>query len=143
MWDGRIQLSALAPSRSASACISLKDSARSFSACTGVNSGPPSMHYCGWTKSCTTLNPWEMGNHSLLVFTGKSYFQGFLGGAGVRSSTVCPCIDTTFPVSLPPPPREYITRKGGGGSSDNCVPSLRSPWAHTSLAWHRSVAHSL
>ena len=30
-----------------------------------------------------------MGNHCSLVFTGESSFQGFLGGAGFRPSTVC------------------------------------------------------
>ena len=30
-----------------------------------------------------------MGNHCWLVFTGESPFQGFLGGAGFRPSTVC------------------------------------------------------
>ena len=34
-----------------------------------------------------------MGNHCLLVFTGESSFQGFLGGAGFRPSTVCDRID--------------------------------------------------
>ena len=43
--------------------------------------------YCGWTKSCTTFKPWEtivcwylQGNHPS--------FQGVLGGAGLRPSTV-------------------------------------------------------
>ena len=31
----------------------------------------------------------SMRNHCLLVFTGKSTFQGFLGGVGFRLSTVC------------------------------------------------------
>ena len=31
-----------------------------------------------------------MGNLCLLVFTGEPSFQGFLGGAGFRSSTVLP-----------------------------------------------------
>ena len=33
----------------------------------------------------TTLNPWAK---YLLVFTGESSFQGFLGGAGFRPPTV-------------------------------------------------------
>ena len=41
-----------------------------------------------WTKSCTTLKPWE--NHCLLVFTREASFQGVLGGAGFRPSTVWP-----------------------------------------------------
>ena len=43
--------------------------------------------YFGWTKSCTTYE--AMGNHGWLVFTGESTFQGFLGGAGFRPSTIC------------------------------------------------------
>ena len=31
-----------------------------------------------------------MGNHCLLVFTEESSFQGFLGAAGFRPSTVVP-----------------------------------------------------
>ena len=31
-----------------------------------------------------------MGNHCVLVFTRESSFQGFLGGAGFRPSTVSP-----------------------------------------------------
>ena len=30
-----------------------------------------------------------IGNHCLLVFSSESLFQGFLGGAGFRPSTVC------------------------------------------------------
>ena len=67
-------------------------------------------NYCGWTKSCTTLKPWEdivrwylQGNHS---------FQGFLSGAGFRPSTVSQLHTTqtgknpktTQLVSPPPPP---------------------------------------
>ena len=40
-------------------------------------------YYCGWTKSCTTLKPWE-----LLVrwyLQGESSFQGFLAVAGKLS----------------------------------------------------------
>ena len=40
---------------------------------------------CGWTKSCTNLKPWET---IASVFTGESSFHGFLGGAGLRPSTV-------------------------------------------------------
>ena len=40
-----------------------------------------------WTKSCTTFKV-IIGNHCLLVVTGESSFQGFLGGAGFGPSTV-------------------------------------------------------
>ena len=43
--------------------------------------------YCGWTKS---LHHFEtMGIHCLLIFTGESSLQGFLGGAGFLSCAVC------------------------------------------------------
>ena len=43
--------------------------------------------YCGRTKSISH-HVEAMGNHGLLVFTGESSFQGFLGGVGFRPSTV-------------------------------------------------------
>ena len=42
--------------------------------------------YCRWTK---ILHHFEtMGSHCILVVTGESSFQEFLGGAGFRPSTV-------------------------------------------------------
>ena len=47
--------------------------------------GGGSASYCGWTKSCTTLNPWE----AIICWylRGESSFRGFLGGAKWTSST--------------------------------------------------------
>ena len=57
--------------------------------------------YCGWTKSISHHLE-TMGNHCLLVFRGESSFRGFLGGAGLRPSTV-PCSGdaTEYMVFLP------------------------------------------
>ena len=39
-----------------------------------LGTGEAEAPYCGWTKSCTKLNPLE--NQCLLVFTGESSFLG-------------------------------------------------------------------
>ena len=49
--------------------------------------------HLGLFSSVNGRNPFRttlktMGSHCLLVFTGESSFQGFLGGAGFRPSTV-------------------------------------------------------
>ena len=44
--------------------------------------------YFGWTNSCTTYETVGGKPTELLVFTWKSQFEGFLGGAGFRPSTV-------------------------------------------------------
>ena len=44
--------------------------------------------YWGWTKFISHHLE-TMGSHCLLVFAGESSFQGSLGGAGFRPSTVC------------------------------------------------------
>ena len=46
----------------------------------------PKERYSGWTKSCTTLKPWD--TVACWYLFGESSFQGFLGGAGFRPSTV-------------------------------------------------------
>ena len=43
--------------------------------------------YCGWTQSISH-HLGTVANHCSLVFTGDSSFQGFLGGARFRPSTV-------------------------------------------------------
>ena len=48
-------------------------------------------------KSPSRTTFFSMGNHCLLVFAGESSFQGFLGGAGFRPSTVWPrSLDSFF-----------------------------------------------
>ena len=78
-----------------------------------------SQPFCGWTKSCTTLKPWE--TTVCWYLQGIRPFQGFLGGAkwiwSIHSTTpnpsrpCCRCgpmPDTCFSVM---PPRPKIWRK--------------------------------
>ena len=46
-------------------------------------------YYCGWAIRSHHFE--TMGHHCLLVFTGESPFQAFLGGSGFRPSIVQHC----------------------------------------------------
>ena len=71
---------------------------------------PPSSRrpYCGWTKSIAHLFE-TLGSHGVLVFIGESSFQGFLGGAGFRPSTVFPLLSPLGLFLLTEPAKEVVS----------------------------------
>ena len=98
--------------------------------------------YCEWTKS-NSHHLETRRNHCLLVFTGEAAFQGFLGGAGFRPSTVAPhprrlaaCASKSdseagcvfhFGAPLNRPPQKMAPRKRSFPGAR--APSSRSPSA--------------